>query len=391
MQNKPLNILLVISKMGKGGAQRIVLDLANGFAVHEANVELLVFYRTPQDQTLIDELDPRVRLLNVFNISLASDHKNQFQKFLPVILAPLLACWWVITGRLRKYDIVHSSLLLASVFSWFAFSLQKVLGLHGPKFVETFHADLIALAKWEQSVYFFLWKQKDALVTELRRKDFEIIRNKLPGVQVFYIPFGIIPLVSAGAEDRSRFMEKYSIRKDVPIILSITRLNNKEKKILTLVDVIHRFRQIYPGEFVYLIVGDGPDRSITKARSDALGLSDVICFTGYFDNINIPSSLARIFLITGVEDLVGIAGLQAASLGVPIVSYQVDPEWKNHDPIFYNSTLVDVLAEEIKELLEKEEHYRQASMAASQAVKLVFSVDQMVTSYLSLYIDLRGG
>lgn len=390
MTSKALNILLVISKMGKGGAQRIVLDLANGLVARGASVDLLVFFRTPQDLTLLALLDPRVRLVNIFDIFLTSDHQNSIQKIISVILLPIFALWWVVSGNLKKYHIVHSHLLLASLFSWFASVFQKFRRWPQPKYIETFHGDLVAVAKWEQRLYFFLWKQKDALVTEIRRKDYWIIQSQLPGVQVRYIPFGVIPLTRSDAKEIAAFRKMYSIGERVPVILSIARLNNKEKKISTLVDIIHLFRQIYEGEFVYMIIGDGPDGNRIKRKVKSLGLEEIVRFTGYSDNINVPCTCAKVFLVAGIEDLVGIAGLQAASIGVPIVSYQLDPTWENKNPIFFNSHSLDSLALEIKKLLLDKNHYQESSVNSVVAVQSMFSADQMISSYLSLYRELVG-
>ena len=56
MEVRDLSILFIISKMGKGGAQHIVLDLANAMAAGGAKVDLLIFYRTAQDQSILAEL-----------------------------------------------------------------------------------------------------------------------------------------------------------------------------------------------------------------------------------------------------------------------------------------------------------------------------------------------
>jgi len=389
MADNTLQILIVISKMGKGGAQRIVLDLANGLVAQGSKVDVLIFFRTPQDATVLTELDPRVNLLNIFNVSLDSDHQNQFGKVLLVIMLPLLAFWWGIQGRLKKYHIVHSNLLLASFFSWFAYTFQKLFKWSGPKYVETFHADLIALSRWEQTFYWFFWKKRDALVTELRRKDLQIVQNKLPHLWVSYIPFGIFPLTRPQPEAIKQYKKRYLLS-EAPVILSITRLNNREKRVATLVDAIADFRQIHQGEFVYLIVGDGPDRVSIQERVRRLGLADVVRFTGYSDDISIPCALAEAFLITGMEDLLGVAGLQAASLGVPIVSYQIDPMWENHDPIFFNSNSIHELAVELDRLLTDKNHHEKSSSHSSAIVRSKFSVSEMVYSYLNLYKDMAA-
>jgi len=384
-----LHTLLVISKMGKGGAQRIVLDLANGLVAQGINVDLLVFFRTPQDLTILAELDPRVKLLNSFHFSLASDHHNQFEKFVLVLLLPFLAFWWGLRGRLQKYQIVHSNLLLAAFFSWFAYTFQDLFHWPGPKYVETFHADLLALSKWEQAFYWFLWKKREAVVTELRRKDFQIFQSKLPCVLIKYIPFGIIPLTRPEAEQIASFKEKYRLG-EPPVILSITRLNNREKKVMDLLDVIASLRKIHQGEFVYLMIGDGPDRISIEEKASSLGLTDVTRFTGYLDEINVACALAKAFLITGVEDLLGIAGLQAASLGVPIVSYQIDPTWENENPIFFNSNSIPALALELDRLLTDTHHHEKSSSHSVAMAQAKFSVSQMILSYLDLYQHLAG-
>jgi len=384
-----LHILLVISKMGKGGAQRIVLDLANGLVAQGINVDLLVFFRTPQDVTILAELDPRVKLLNISHASLASDHTSPFEKIALVIQLPFLAFWWGMRGRLQKYQIVHSNLLLAAFFAWFAYTFQKLFHWPGPKYVETFHADLIALSQWEQTFYWFLWKKRDTVVTELRRKDLQIVQSKLPCVPVKYIPFGIIPLMRPEAEQIAPYKETYRIG-EAPVILSITRLNNQEKRVMDLLNVIASLRKIHKGEFLYLIIGDGPDRLRIEEKARSLGLTDVIRFTGYSDEINVACALAKAFLITGVEDLLGIAGLQAASLGVPIVSYQIDPTWENENPIFFNSNSISALAVELDRLLTDTGHYEKSSGHSIAMVQAKFSVGQMILSYLDLYQQLAG-
>ena len=154
--------------------------------------------------------------------------------------------------------------------------------------------------------------------------------------------------------------------------------------------MISSFRRLYRGEFVYVIVGDGPDRASIQERVKRLGLAEVAIFTGYQDDIHIPCALASAFLITGVEDLLGIAGLQAASLGVPIVSYQIDPTWENDEPLFFNSNSIQALAMELDWLLTDPVHRRESSRRSSEVVRSTFSVEQMILSYLHLYQSLIG-
>lgn len=385
MEVRDLNILFVISKMGKGGAQHIVLDLANAMAASGAKVDLLIFYRTVQDQSVLAELDSRVGLLNIFPIALASDHENSPKKIFAFLLLPWLAFWWTVSGRMAQYHIVHSNLLLASFFAWICSIFQFLSRKPAPKYVETFHSDLVSLLPWERKLFSLFWKMSDGLIVELRRRDFEILKNEMPGHFISYIPFGILPLALPDQNEIASHKEVYG---DGPIILSIMRLQQQQKKVMDLLMVIDQFRKIYNRPFTYLLVGDGPDRQRAEDFVRSAGLGEYVKFTGYVDDIEILCATARAFLIAGIEDLVGIAGLQAASLGVPIVSLQMDYEWKNTESIFFNSTSHKVLAEELEKLVLDESYYRNASSYAVSTVQSTFSVDQMVASYARVYTSI---
>lgn len=388
MEVRDLRLLFIISKMGKGGAQRIVLDLANAMAAGGANVDLLIFYRTKQDQSILAELDSRAGLINILPFTLTSDHESTFKKILTLFLLPFFAVWWTISGRMSQYDIVHSNLLLASFFSWICLVFQPISRKPAPKYIETFHSDLVSLLPWERNLFFIFWRKLNGLVVELRRKDLKILQNKMPENFIKYIPFGVLSLELPNKDEMDRFKDLYG---DIPIVLSIMRLQQQQKKVLDLIMIIDQLRKIHDKPFTYLLVGDGPDRDRAEDLVRSLDLGNYVRFTGYMDNINLPCSIARVFLIAGIEDLVGIAGLQAASIGVPIVSLQMDPEWRDSDSFFFNSASHDILAAELKKILMDDHYYEEKSRYSASVTQSTFSVNQMINSYSSIYVSLVLG
>jgi glycosyltransferase involved in cell wall biosynthesis len=388
MDISELNILLVISKMGKGGAQRIVLDLANWLAAKGANVDLLLFYRTGQDISILAELDPRVDLISLTPFRLKKDHESSLQKAFAIALFPLLTFWWAFTNKLGKYHIVHSNLLMASIFAWFCSLFRFPWQGPHPKFVETFHADLHSLRAWEKNLFFFLWKRMDLLIVELRKNDIELIKRRVSAGSMAYIPFGIQPLAMPDCE---QLQNARDITAGVPVILSVSRINQQEKRALDLLRVIHRLSEIYPLPFLFVLVGDGPDSRAAQDLVESLGISKYVRFTGYLDDFRSLSVISKAFLIAGVEDLVGIAGLQAASLGAPIVSFQMDPDWKSSQGTFYNSRSYDELANELKRLLTDSSYQQNASKYAASVVRELFSVERMAAATAEQYISLLKG
>jgi L-malate glycosyltransferase len=207
----------------------------------------------------------------------------------------------------------------------------------------------------------------------------------MPKSFIEYIPFGVLPLGFQNPNEANEYKNTYG---DVPVILSIMRLQQQQKKVLDLLMVINRFRQIYNSQFIYLLVGDGPDRQRAEELVRSLDLDEQVKFTGYMDDIKLPCSIARVFLIAGIEDLVGIAGLQAASIGVPIVSLQMDSEWDGYDSAFFNSASHDVLAAELKKLVIDDIYYGERSRYSISITQSTFSVNQMVASYSRVYSSL---
>jgi glycosyltransferase involved in cell wall biosynthesis len=151
------------------------------------------------------------------------------------------------------------------------------------------------------------------------------------------------------------------------------------------VQVIDELRKRYASRFVYLVIGDGPDQAPMQELIEALRLQEFFKFVGYSDDISLACAASTVFLIAGVEDLVGIAGLQAASVGVPVLSFQIDPHWKSGEDLFFNSRLPKVLAEELARLMSDPEHHRRESARLRELVQARFTRDQMTSSYARVF------
>ena len=139
-------------------------------------------------------------------------------------------------------------------------------------------------------------------------------------------------------------------------------------------------------------MGEGKDRAFLQDLTYSLGINDVVVFAGY-----IPLSrlwgcygIARVFLTVEGEDLIGLAGLHAASMGVPIVSYQTQPSWQagQNDRIWNSRDLVEI-AKRIVSLMEDANLWQAESKRARRVFEQCYSVDGMVKSYMQLYDSLQ--
>lgn len=384
-------ILFVISKMGKGGAQQIVVDLVRGLSKRGFIVDIMVLYRSPQDKYFLDQIAECSRVIGLEKkpAILSADFRSFWPRLFTLVKVPFLVWRFVLCRKHEEYDAVHSNLLVASMVSWLMRFYAKILKRKSPFFIETFHADFTSVSKREKALFLFFWRHLDVLITELSRRDYKEISSTLPNVDVKYIPFGVGSLARADALSEGMFRKKCGLKPEQQTIVTISRINVSEKRIDKLVSVVAKTNEGNRG-LRYLLCGDGPDVSSIKKQVTNLGIVDAVQFLGYVDDISGPLSTAKVFLIAGVEDLVGIAALQAASLGIPVVSFQTDSSWCGENDYFWNSDDIKAIALQVKRLLNDEKYHSEVSQSCQKIFNENFTVDSMINAYAELYRSIRA-
>jgi glycosyltransferase involved in cell wall biosynthesis len=387
--SKSPRVLFLISKIGPGGAQKIVIDLVNAVVSSGGDAHILVNYQLQQDTAFYKRIDSKVTVESFSGEvpHIKGDKFQTLQKIFILIKAPFYAAYWVFSGKLQNFNIVHSHLLVGSVISWWMRVCVFFSTRSRPVFVETFHSDFATTKRWERAAFLFLWHTLDLLVLEYRRRDVKIISSRI-NCPVEYIPFGVESYAQPESQYVNQFKEKYELSQDLPVILTIARINFNDKRIDKLIETISKLKSSFGEGFTYLLCGDGKDYYHAVQLARDCGIRNQVKFTGYINDPTIPISFARIFLVSGVEDLVGIAGLNAASRGVPVLTYQKDPNWDKQGEFFFNSRSTFEIANEIHRLLEDEGYYEVESKRCEQVMRDHFNVQSMTRGYLSLYREI---
>lgn len=115
--------------------------------------------------------------------------------------------------------------------------------------------------------------------------------------------------------------ERYGLRLDRPVILSVARLT-KEKGIdlgLTAFAQTVRRHPCY-----YWVIGNGPEGEHLKQLAQDLGILDLVSFLGYQENPHLFLKHATIFLLPSYFEGFPNALLEAMYLGIPCVVNQYD-------------------------------------------------------------------
>ncbi len=386
---KSQRVLFLISKIGPGGAQKIVIDLANAVVNAGGYAHILVNYRHPQDRAFYEKIDSQVTVES-FSGEVPKIKAGKYQtlrKLLILLEAPFQAAYWVYSGKLHAFDIVHSHLLVGSVISWWMRLCSKFTGRQKPVFIETFHSDFATTKLWERNAFLLLWRTLDLLVLEYRRRDVKIISTRIC-TPIEYIRFGVEQYFQAELSKVEEFKEEFGITEEIPVILTVARINFNDKRIDKLLETVSLLKSSIGEGFLYLLCGDGKDFNHAIQIADDFGIQKQVRFTGYINDPSIPISFSKVFLVSGVEDLVGIAGLNAASRGIPVLTYQKDQNWNQQGGFFFNSRSPVEIADEIYRLLEDKNYFESESKRCKQVMQEHFNVQTMTRNYLNLYTKL---
>jgi phosphatidylinositol alpha-1,6-mannosyltransferase len=130
-------------------------------------------------------------------------------------------------------------------------------------------------------------------------------------------------------QPRERDLElvnRYGLRSAI-VMLTVARLatNERYKGIDEIIGVMPRLLQQLPN-LRYLIVGDGSDRARLEAKVRAHGLSNYIIFAGRIAEAEKVAhyNLADVFVMPSHGEGFGIALIEAAACGIPVVGSSVD-------------------------------------------------------------------
>lgn len=160
----------------------------------------------------------------------------------------------------------------------------------------------------------------------INHEDYEsVLRFRLKkGGSVYRIP-------STGL-DRERFLpldvgerrearRRLGIGEDAFFLVSVGELNRNKNHAAAL-RALARMRRsgTCPARFCYGICGEGPEREYLERLAGALGLADAVRFYGYRSDIREIVGSADVFVFPSRREGMGMAALEALSLGVPVVA-----------------------------------------------------------------------
>jgi glycosyltransferase involved in cell wall biosynthesis len=363
-----MRVLQVITSLGKGGAERVVIELSNGLINKGIDVEILLMTRVNF------ELNRLSLHGNVKVIHLSTKIKSK-------IICYVNGTFWILKNRkvLSSYDVVHCHLTFGLFFGFQLYILQKLKFISKLKLIATYHAvgtkqpmPISFLSKKVSRYFnFFSLVSKDEhwekLLTSNKYFNFVFIPN---GISNFNLP------------DKTKVQN----REEILVIGTISRLVS-ERNPLIYVEIIAEIEKILPNRIKLLIGGEGPEKEDLIKYSKKRGVGDKIELLGLIEDPDRFLQEIDLYIALNVREVTGIAGLEAISNNVPVIGYQLCKSYTSGDQdwIWSNSSPKKI-AEKIIEFYENPILKTKNASLQKIKAKEMFSSKAMIDAYLRLYL-----
>ena len=364
MDTKQIRLWYLIGTLSVGGAERTLVDLANGLDTTQFEVTI---WTIAEPGPLASDVDDHVTVR-----SLEATGKTD-------IVAPLQFSSAV---RREQPDILQS-------FLFYDNTLATLTGLFSPK--TTVITGVRAVPN-NPSIPRTLVRHITPRLTD------HIVSNSQAGAE-FIIEHGAkqddVSVVHNGRDLEAyrngkatpELYDSLEISPDSPVVGTVGRLI-KRKGHYDLVDSWPQVLQDHPNAQL-LIVGDGPERDDLELHAREIGVWDTVYLLGTRDDIPAVLDLMDVFAFPShFEGLPG-ALLEAMAAGLPIVATPVDGNSELLDDeesgLFVPVQNTNALARTICQLLSGESLASSISNEAAQVATTDFSLEQMIQDFTTLY------
>jgi len=346
--------LQMIDSLNPGGAERLVLELAKRLPDDGYVTQVLAVLRGGELEQDFCAAGIPVKILG-YRWPFALDAFWKIYSYL----------------KLERPDVVHTHLFAADVYGRLAARLagiKCIVGTEhnvnldygwfrrlGKRLANRFATALIAIS--------------DSVKLKMVEADGADMKK------ISLIPNGI---------DMARVIERPARHfRDIPRILALCRLN-RQKDLATLLKALAMVKE----SWMLQIAGVGELEGELKALVRRLGLEARVEFLGY--RADAPELLAQadIFCLPSRYEGQGLAVLEAAAAGVPLIlsDLQVFHEFlKKDEAVFVEPGNVPAWAEALREVLRCPESYVARAQTAKHRLRGTFDIQLMAKAYAEVY------
>jgi glycosyltransferase involved in cell wall biosynthesis len=359
----------------KGGAEKVLVDLAN-LAVAQGHEVHIVSAIAVDPRLLQEQVDPRVKLH--FVCPFGSGKARAYGAMLP-----WLARNW---HWLEQQDVIHCHMTYGALLGSAIRLRPSVAGSHRPRIIETFHGVGMPIRPWQRSLAALQAAAcRDGYALMAEDDYWREFANGHPLLPLAIIPNGISDPPKSTKAEQLAYKRAAGIPDGAPVIGTVGRLRAERNPFATVAAFAEAARHL-GSDVHFLMAGDGPMEEAVRQEGNRLGLGERLHLPGLAVQSWVTAAVIDVYVSMNVGPITGIAGLEAAAAGVPVIALQATADYVdgNQDWIWSDPDPIRVGAEAARLLQAPAER---AAMAKQQAahVRAHHSADAMLDAYFALY------
>jgi len=387
VSDQPIKIVRIIARLNVGGPA-IHVSLLTSRLVPPEFESLLVAGRVPENEGDMGYIAERYGVEPIFleTMSREISLKDDFKTLLELIR--LL--------RRERPDVVHTHTAKAGMVGRLAAWLTRT-----PVIVHTIHGHVLKGYFGPLKTAFFrtlekiLGRMSTRLLTvsaEVRRELLEMRIASPEKLQVCELGLDLQRFADTprhGGVMRSEL----GLDRSVPLFGTCGRLTAIKNQVMFL-EAAAKLRERVP-EAQFVLIGGGELMDELQAKAAELGLTDVVHFLGWRQELGPLMADLDLFVLTSLNEGTPVTIIEAASTGVPVISTAVGgvPDLVTHGdtgwlvPSEEVDALTDAMAEAAADLDEAERR----AQRQQQAILARFAIDRLVADLAKLYRELLDG
>ena len=294
-------IAIFLADLGGGGAEKVMMNLANGFVEQGLSVELILVYK---EGPYLKQLRPEIKVRElpasklITSVFALADYLKQNQ---PEVLLTALEDTNIVAicasllakVKTRVFVTVHNNLTQESL------NAENLKRKYVPYIIRWFYP------KCDRTIAVSEGVGEDLVKFGINSQKIEVIYNPIFEPEL---------LNKAEAEpDFPWFQDK-----DIPVIIGVGRLE-AQKDFVTLVKAFAKVKQQIPSRLI--ILGEGSQRKQLEDLAKDLHLSEEdIAFPGFVSNPFAYMKRASVLAMSSTWEGFGNVIVEAMALGTPVVA-----------------------------------------------------------------------
>lgn len=380
-----MKIAQFIPFLTRGGAEKVVVNLSNQLISKGHEVTIYLCY--PQNNNLLlSELHEKINVSYIYENKIGSS----------LLLYLKLFIWIRLNAKkLFAYDVIHCHLTFGSILGsilWLIIQ-SKVKKTRFPAVVETNHSVGTNIKSWQKMLFAITSKMRDGYVLMAQDKLAKKI-NRHSSPLISFIPNGIEIEVQSYSKIESLLkFPKQNLEKNEFKICTIGRMVN-ERDPFSLVGVFcELIQKLSPSERESIKIvwgGDGDAKKDIIKKLVELDIIDYFAFLGEVHNAREVMSNSDLYVTMNVGNITGVSGLEAASVGVPVVAVQMLSDYiATDDDWIWSSSNVDDIALKIVGYIRNSAERRHLAERQKSFMLENLTAEQMANRYINFYEEIQ--